>query len=54
MDLQKKVSTFEPKKGAGCSGVTIQVTKEDKVYEVLKKTPNLEAAILRDAEEMKC
>ena len=47
---EEELSTFEPKKGAGCSECNNTGYKgRQGIYEVLKKTPNLEAAILRDA-----
>ena len=45
-----ELSTFKPKKGEGCSECNNTGYKgRQGIYEVLKKTPNLEAAILRDA-----
>ena len=47
---EEEISEFKPKKGAGCTecGNTGYKGRQG-IYEVLKKTPNLEAAILRDA-----
>ena len=45
-----ELSTFVAKKGAGCAECNNTGYKgRQGIYEVLKKTPNLEAAILRDA-----
>ena len=47
---EEELSTFKPKKGAGCAECNNTGYKgRQGIYEVLKKTPNLEAAILRDA-----
>lgn len=47
---EEELSTFKPKKGQGCSECNNTGYKgRQGIYEVLKKTPNLEAAILRDA-----
>ena len=47
---EDELSTFKPQKGAGCSECNNTGYKgRQGIYEVLKKTPNLEAAILRDA-----
>ena len=46
----EELSTFKPKKGEGCTECNNTGYKgRQGIYEVLKKTPNLEAAILRDA-----
>ena len=47
----EELSTFVPKKGAGCAECNNNTGYKGRqgIYEVLKKTPNLEAAILRDA-----
>ena len=45
-----KINDFTPKKGEGCPDCNNTGYKgRQGIYEVLKKTPNLEAAILRDA-----
>ncbi|WP_440633781.1 GspE/PulE family protein [Candidatus Pelagibacter sp. HIMB1485] len=45
-----ELNTFKPKMGAGCAECNNTGYKgRQGIYEVLKKTPNLEAAILRDA-----
>ena len=47
---EEELNTFTPKMGAGCSECNNTGYKgRQGIYEVLKKTPNLEAAILRDA-----
>ena len=47
---EEDLNTFTPKMGAGCSECNNTGYKgRQGIYEVLKKTPNLEAAILRDA-----
>jgi len=47
---EDELSTFKPKKGQGCAECNNTGYKgRQGIYEVLKKTPNLEAAILRDA-----
>ena len=47
---EEELSTFKPKKGQGCAECNNTGYKgRQGIYEVLKKTPNLEAAILRDA-----
>ena len=47
---EAEMSEFKPKKGAGCTECNDTGYKgRQGIYEVLKKTPNLEAAILRDA-----
>ena len=47
---EEELSTFTAKKGAGCTECNNTGYKgRQGIYEVLKKTPNLEAAILRDA-----
>ena len=47
---KEEVATFKPKKGAGCHECNNSGYKgRQGIYEVLKKTPELEAAILRDA-----
>ncbi|WP_440690721.1 GspE/PulE family protein [Candidatus Pelagibacter sp. HIMB1782] len=46
----EELITFKPKMGAGCAECNNTGYKgRQGIYEVLKKTPNLEAAILRDA-----
>ena len=45
-----EINDFTPKKGEGCPACNNTGYKgRQGIYEVLKKTPNLEAAILRDA-----
>ncbi|WP_440652965.1 GspE/PulE family protein [Candidatus Pelagibacter sp. HIMB1542] len=47
---EEELNTFTPKMGAGCAECNNTGYKgRQGIYEVLKKTPNLEAAILRDA-----
>ena len=47
---EEELSTFVSKKGEGCTECNNTGYKgRQGIYEVLKKTPNLEAAILRDA-----
>ena len=47
---EEELSTFTPKMGEGCAECNNTGYKgRQGIYEVLKKTPNLEAAILRDA-----
>ena len=47
---EEELSTFKPKKGQGCTECNNTGYKgRQGIYEVLKKTPNLETAILRDA-----
>ncbi|WP_262589729.1 GspE/PulE family protein [Candidatus Pelagibacter communis] len=47
---EEDLNTFTPKMGAGCAECNNTGYKgRQGIYEVLKKTPNLEAAILRDA-----
>ena len=47
---EDEISELKPKKGAGCGECNNTGYKgRQGIYEVLKKTPNLEAAILRDA-----
>ena len=47
---EEEISELKPKKGAGCGECNNTGYKgRQGIYEVLKKTPNLEAAILRDA-----
>jgi len=47
---QQEVSTFRPRRGAGCQNCNNTGYKGRKgIYEVLKKTPALEQEILRDA-----
>ena len=47
---EEEISSFTPKKGAGCTECNNTGYKgRQGIYEVLKKTPNLEAAILREA-----
>ena len=47
---EEEINSFKPQKGAGCSECNNTGYKgRQGIYEVLKKTPNLEAAILRDA-----
>ena len=47
---EEELTTFKPKKGEGCTECNNTGYKgRQGIYEVLKKTPNLEAAILRDA-----
>ena len=47
---KEELATFKPKKGAGCHECNNSGYKgRQGIYEVLKKTPELEAAILRDA-----
>ena len=47
---EEELNTFTPKMGAGCVECNNTGYKgRQGIYEVLKKTPNLEAAILRDA-----
>ena len=47
---EEELNTFTPKMGAGCIECNNTGYKgRQGIYEVLKKTPNLEAAILRDA-----
>ena len=47
---EEELNTFIPKMGAGCAECNNTGYKgRQGIYEVLKKTPNLEAAILRDA-----
>ena len=47
---EDEISEFKPKKGNGCTECNNTGYKgRQGIYEVLKKTPNLEAAILRDA-----
>ena len=47
---EDEMAEFKPKKGAGCTECNNTGYKgRQGIYEVLKKTPNLEAAILRDA-----
>ena len=47
---KEEITTFKPKKGAGCHECNNSGYKgRQGIYEVLKKTPELEAAILRDA-----
>ena len=47
---EEELSTFVAKKGEGCAECNNTGYKgRQGIYEVLKKTPNLEAAILRDA-----
>jgi type IV pilus assembly protein PilB len=47
---EDELNTFTPKMGAGCAECNNTGYKgRQGIYEVLKKTPNLEAAILRDA-----
>ena len=47
---EEELSTFKPQKGAGCPECNNTGYKgRQGIYEVLKKTPNLETAILRDA-----
>ena len=44
------IEAFKPKKGQGCTECNNTGYKgRQGIYEVLKKTPNLETAILRDA-----
>ena len=46
----EELNSFVPKMGAGCAECNNTGYKgRQGIYEVLKKTPNLEAAILRDA-----
>ena len=47
---EEELNTFTPKMGEGCAECNNTGYKgRQGIYEVLKKTPNLEAAILRDA-----
>ena len=47
---EEEISSFTPKKGSGCTECNNTGYKgRQGIYEVLKKTPNLEAAILREA-----
>jgi type IV pilus assembly protein PilB len=47
---EEELSSFTPKKGNGCAECNNTGYKgRQGIYEVLKKTPNLEAAILREA-----
>ena len=47
---EEELNSFVPKMGAGCAECNNTGYKgRQGIYEVLKKTPNLEAAILRDA-----
>ena len=47
---EEELNTFTPKMGTGCAECNNTGYKgRQGIYEVLKKTPNLEAAILRDA-----
>ena len=47
---EEEINSFKPQKGAGCVECNNTGYKgRQGIYEVLKKTPNLEAAILRDA-----
>ena len=47
---KEELTTFKPMKGAGCDDCGGSGYKgRQGIYEVLKKTPELEAAILRDA-----
>ena len=47
---EEEINSFKPQKGAGCAECNNTGYKgRQGIYEVLKKTPNLEAAILRDA-----
>jgi len=47
---KEEIATFKPMKGAGCDDCGGSGYKgRQGIYEVLKKTPELEAAILRDA-----
>jgi type IV pilus assembly protein PilB len=47
---EEELNTFTPKMGEGCPECNNSGYKgRQGIYEVLKKTPNLEAAILRDA-----
>ena len=47
---QQEISTFRPRRGAGCQNCNNTGYKGRKgIYEVLKKTPALEQEILRDA-----
>ncbi|WP_440647088.1 GspE/PulE family protein [Candidatus Pelagibacter sp. HIMB1521] len=47
---EEELNAFTPKMGAGCAECNNTGYKgRQGIYEVLKKTPNLEAAILRDA-----
>ena len=48
--IEEELNSFTPKMGAGCAECNNTGYKgRQGIYEVLKKTPNLEAAILRDA-----
>ncbi|WP_440677728.1 GspE/PulE family protein [Candidatus Pelagibacter sp. HIMB1587] len=48
--IEGELNSFTPKMGAGCAECNNTGYKgRQGIYEVLKKTPNLEAAILRDA-----
>ena len=47
---EEEINSFKPQKGSGCAECNNTGYKgRQGIYEVLKKTPNLEAAILRDA-----
>ena len=47
---EEEINSFKPQKGEGCAECNNTGYKgRQGIYEVLKKTPNLEAAILRDA-----
>ena len=48
--IEEELNSFTPKMGTGCAECNNTGYKgRQGIYEVLKKTPNLEAAILRDA-----